>query len=82
MNTISLAQICNPRWRGFAIRAKKKQDCKSTDYKSALNQLNMSDKYKIRNKDKAYFITITTVDWVNLFTRNYDYGDTNFTRFV
>jgi len=29
----------------------------------------MSDKYKIRNNDKAYFITITTVGWINVFTR-------------
>lgn len=29
----------------------------------------MSDKYKIRDKEKAYFITITTVGWVDIFTR-------------
>jgi len=29
----------------------------------------MSDKYKIRDNEKAYFITITTVGWVDIFTR-------------
>ena len=29
----------------------------------------MSDKYKIRDIDKAYFITMTIVDWVDVFTR-------------
>ncbi len=29
----------------------------------------MSTKYKVRNPDRAYFITITTVKWVDLFTR-------------
>jgi len=29
----------------------------------------MSTKYKVRNNDRAYFITITTVKWVDLFTR-------------
>ena len=29
----------------------------------------MSDKYKIRDKDKAYFITSTTVGWIDVFTR-------------
>lgn len=29
----------------------------------------MSDKYKIRDKDKPYFITMTTVGWVDVFTR-------------
>ena len=29
----------------------------------------MSDKYNIRDKDKAYFITVTTVSWVDVFTR-------------
>lgn len=29
----------------------------------------MSDKYKIRDKDKAYYVTITTVGWVDIFTR-------------
>ncbi|NPD45786.1 MULTISPECIES: hypothetical protein [unclassified Lentimicrobium] len=29
----------------------------------------MSDKYKIHESDKAYFITMTTVGWVDIFTR-------------
>ena len=29
----------------------------------------MSDKYKIRDKDRAYFPTMTVVGWVDLFTR-------------
>lgn len=29
----------------------------------------MSDKYKIRDNDKAYFVTLTTVGWVDIFTR-------------
>ena len=29
----------------------------------------MSDKYKIREIDKAYFVTITVVDWADVFTR-------------
>lgn len=29
----------------------------------------MSDKYKIRNKEKPYFLTMTVVDWIDLFTR-------------
>ena len=29
----------------------------------------MSDKYKIRDNDKAHFVTITTVGWVDIFTR-------------
>ncbi len=29
----------------------------------------MSTKYKVHNNDRAYFITITTVEWVDLFTR-------------
>ncbi len=36
----------------------------------------MSDKYKIRDKDKAYlptgkagFVTLTIVDWIDVFTR-------------
>jgi REP element-mobilizing transposase RayT len=29
----------------------------------------MSDEYKIRVNDKAYFITITTVGWIDVFTR-------------
>jgi hypothetical protein len=29
----------------------------------------MSDKYKITDNYKAYFITLTTVGWVDIFTR-------------
>jgi len=29
----------------------------------------MSDKYKIRDKDKAYFVTLTTVGWIDVFKR-------------
>ena len=29
----------------------------------------MSDKYKIHDKDKAYFVTLTVVDWIDVFTR-------------
>jgi hypothetical protein len=29
----------------------------------------MSEKYKIRDNDKAYFITSTVVGWIDLFTR-------------
>lgn len=29
----------------------------------------MSDKYKIRDKDRAYFVTLTVVGWIDLFTR-------------
>jgi putative transposase len=29
----------------------------------------MSDKYKIRDIDKAYFVTLTVVGWVDVFTR-------------
>jgi len=29
----------------------------------------MSDKYKIRDNEKVYFVTITTVGWVDIFTR-------------
>lgn len=29
----------------------------------------MSDKYKIRDNEAAYFVTLTTVGWVDLFTR-------------
>lgn len=29
----------------------------------------MSDKYKIRDKDKPYFVTITTIGWIDVFTR-------------
>lgn len=30
----------------------------------------MSDKYKIYDKDKAYFVTLTTVGWIDAFTRS------------
>ena len=30
----------------------------------------MSEKYKIRDQDKLYFITFAVVHWVNVFTRN------------
>jgi putative transposase len=29
----------------------------------------MSDKYKIRDIDKAYFVTLTVVGWIDVFTR-------------
>jgi hypothetical protein len=29
----------------------------------------MSTKYKIIDNEKAHFITLTTVDWIDLFTR-------------
>jgi REP element-mobilizing transposase RayT len=29
----------------------------------------MSDKYKINNKDGVYFVTLTVVDWIDVFTR-------------
>ena len=29
----------------------------------------MSDKYKIRDNDKAYFVTLTIVGWIDVFTR-------------
>nr|NQU92424.1 transposase [Bacteroidota bacterium] len=29
----------------------------------------MSDKYKISENDKAYFLTLTVVDWIDVFTR-------------
>ena len=29
----------------------------------------MSDKYKKNEQDKAYFVTLTVVDWVDVFTR-------------
>jgi putative transposase len=29
----------------------------------------MSDKYKIREEDKAYFLTMTVVNWIDAFTR-------------
>lgn len=30
----------------------------------------MSDKYKIAEKDKAYFVTLTVVGWIDVFIRN------------
>jgi len=29
----------------------------------------MSRKYKIRNQEKLYFVSITTINWIDLFTR-------------
>ena len=29
----------------------------------------MSDKYKMPEQEKAYFVTLTVVDWVDVFTR-------------
>jgi putative transposase len=29
----------------------------------------MSEKYKFREEDKAYFVTLTVVDWIDIFTR-------------
>ncbi len=29
----------------------------------------MSDKYKIHEKEKAYFVTMTVVGWIDVFTR-------------
>ena len=29
----------------------------------------MSDRYKINEKDKAYFVTMTIVEWIDVFTR-------------
>jgi putative transposase len=29
----------------------------------------MSDKYKIREKEKAYFLTMTVVNWIDVFSR-------------
>ncbi len=29
----------------------------------------MSDRYKIRDKDQSYYITMTTVGWIDVFTR-------------
>jgi hypothetical protein len=29
----------------------------------------MSDKYKIKDNEKAYFITMTTVGWIDVFSR-------------
>ena len=34
----------------------------------------MSTKYKATTKDEVYFITITTVGWLDVFTRN-EYKD-------
>ena len=30
----------------------------------------MNHKYKVRNNDKPYFVTFTTVYWLDVFTRN------------
>jgi len=30
----------------------------------------MSENYKIRDKDRAYFLTMTVVGWIDLFTRS------------
>ncbi|MDO8998403.1 MAG: transposase [Bacteroidota bacterium] len=30
----------------------------------------MSTKYKAKDNDKAYFVTITTVEWIDIFTRS------------
>jgi putative transposase len=32
-------------------------------------KLPMSDKYKIQDLDNAYFLTLTVVDWIDVFTR-------------
>jgi hypothetical protein len=38
----------------------------------------MATKYKATTTDEAYFITITTVGWLTVFTRlNQKYGITN-----
>ena len=29
----------------------------------------MSDKYNIQENDKAYFVTITVINWIDVFTR-------------
>ena len=34
----------------------------------------MSEKYKIRNQDKIYFVTFSVVKWIDVFTRS-DYKD-------
>ena len=34
-----------------------------------LNFYRMSDKYKIYDGQNAYFVTLTVVDWVDVFTR-------------
>ena len=33
------------------------------------NEKCMSDKYRIRDNDKPYYITTTTVGWIDVFTR-------------
>ena len=30
----------------------------------------MSEKYKIRDNNKAHFVTLTVVEWIDVFTRN------------
>ena len=30
----------------------------------------MSDKYKIHDIDKAYFVTLTVIGWIDVFTRS------------
>ncbi len=30
----------------------------------------MSDKYKMHEQGKAYFLTLTVVEWIDVFTRN------------
>jgi REP element-mobilizing transposase RayT len=35
----------------------------------AINLRAMSEKYKIWNKEKAYFITLTVEGWIDVFTR-------------
>lgn len=34
-----------------------------------MNGIQMSDKYKIREKEAAYFITMTVVGWIDVFTK-------------
>ena len=29
----------------------------------------MSDKYKMHEEERAYFLTLTVVDWIDIFTR-------------
>ena len=29
----------------------------------------MSDKYKMRENEKVYFVTLTVIDWLDVFTR-------------
>ncbi len=61
--------------RGTSAPAKPTQrhNCLSIEELFITRQLSyiykMSDKYKIREKDSAYFITMTTVGWVDVFTR-------------